>query len=225
MSTTSPKKTTSPVIRLATPADRDNVIAALTAGFSDDVIISGWLISDPDTYAHYASGYFSCYTDYALEHGYVLTTGDETGAHINMPFQAWQRAQQDTGLKDRLIETTGPFFEKVYELDEALAKRHPTSPDHLYLCYTGVAPGHRDKKIGTQLLQAAFDIADRLQVPCYGEASCERNARLYDRIGLFVQDDYIWLPGAETGISPLWRPQSSVTILESDAEELSNSEL
>lgn len=66
MSTTTIDETALSSIRLATPADRDNVIAALTAGFADDVVIQGWLFNGPDTYNRYAAGYFACYTDFAI---------------------------------------------------------------------------------------------------------------------------------------------------------------
>lgn len=206
MSTTAPEKTAPLAVRLATPLDRDNVIAALTAGFSDDVVISGWLFPDPDTYTYYASGYFACYTDFAIENGYVWTTGDDTGALITMPFHAWQRAQDDPDLKDRIIETTGSYAEQVFALDEVLAQCHPTSPDHLYLALIGIPPLYRDRGTGTRMLQAAFALADQMQVPCYGESSCDRNGRLYDRIGLFRAERPLVLPGEGPEIYPLWRP-------------------
>lgn len=208
MSTTTPDKTALSTIRLATPADRDNVIGALTAGFSEDIVFSGWLFDDPDTYDRYAAGYFACYTDFAIEHGYVWTTGDPTAALITMPFSAWQRAQTDPDLKERIIQGTGPFAERAFALDEVLIERHPMSPDHLYLALIGIQPEHRGGGLGTRLLQAAFDLADRMGIPCYGESSCDRNGRLYDRIGLPRDKKPLILPGSDLEIYPLWRPAS-----------------
>lgn len=206
MSTTTSDRTVPTTIRRATPADRENVIAALTVGFSDDVVIGGWVFPDPDTYTQYATGYFTCYTDFAIEHGYVWTTGDETGALITMPSGAWQRTQHDSDLKDRMIALTGPYADRVFALDEVMAERHPASPEHLYLALIGIPPQFRDRGTGTRMLQAAFDLADQMRIPCYGEASCDRNARLYDRIGLFRAKEPLTLPQGGPEIFPLWRP-------------------
>lgn len=205
MTATAPETTTQPTIRLATPADRDNVIAALTSGFSDDVIISGWLFNDPQTYTRYARDYFACYTDFAIEHGYVWTTGDPSGAFVALPFRAWQLAQQDAALKARIEKATGPYAERVFVLDQALADRHPAVPDHLYPAFLGVAPGHRSMNIGPDMIREFFQIADRLQLPIYGEASTERNSRLYTLLGVPRHGDPISLPGCSTQILPFWR--------------------
>lgn len=205
MTATAPEATTQPTIRLATPADRENVIAALTSGFSNDVIISGWLFNDADTYTRYASGYFACYTDFAIEHGCVWTTGDSTGALIAMPYQAWELSGNDAVLKERMVEAAGPYTEKVAVLDAALTPLHPTSIDHLYLAFVAVAPEHHSEGIGSKMLQELFDLADTLQLPIYGEASCERNSRLYTRIGMPPHSEPFTLPGSEAPIIPFWR--------------------
>lgn len=153
----------------------------------------------------YASGYFACYTDLAIEHGYVWTTGDATGALVTMPYQAWELAGQNADLKMRMIEATGPYFDQIIILDAALTSLHPTSIDHLYFAFIAVAPEHHSKGIGSQLLQEMFDLADRLQLPIYGEASCERNSRLYTRLGMPKCGEPLTLPGAATPIFPLWR--------------------
>lgn len=181
--TTTSAKRAAFTIRRATAADRDNVITALTTGFSNDVIISGWLFTDPATYARHAGAYFACYTDFAIEHGYVWTTGDGVGAVVAMPFNAWQQSQHDAALKDKVIQATGPYIEQAFVLDAALTERHPTSSDHLYLAFIAITPQHRGQGIGTLMLRELFDFADQLQLPIYGEASCEGNRRLYTRIG------------------------------------------
>lgn len=203
------KTTTPSAVRRATPEDRDNVISALTAGFSDDVVIGGWMFPDPGTYTQYAIGYFACYTDFALEHGYVWTTGDATGALITMPSQAWLRTQHDTELKDRMIQLAGPYAERAFALDKAMAERHPTTPEHLYLALMGIPPQYRDRGTGTRMLQAAFELADSMQIPCYGESSCDRNGRLYDRLGLFRDKIPVVVPGGGPEVVPLWRPLPS----------------
>lgn len=203
---TAPEKTPRSTIRRANSEDRENVIAALTMGFSDDVIISGWVFTDPDTYERYASGYFACYTDFAIAHGYVWTTGDTAGALITLPAQAWQLAQQDTGLKERMIRATGPYATRVFALEQALANRHPGVPDYLYAAFIAVAPRYRSQSIGPQMIREFFRLADRMQLPIYGEATTDRNSRLYDRLGIRRHGNAISLPRCDAELFPFWRP-------------------
>lgn len=212
MSTTTSEGTASHTIRLATAADKENVISALTAGFANDIIIQKSLFSDPDTYSFYAGGYFACYTDFVLEHGYAWTTGDDAGALIGMTSQAWQRAQQDARLKERMMKATGPYFEKLSVLDAALAKRHPISPDHLYLALIGVRPEQRGRNIATRLERAGIELADQMGLPIYGEATGERNSRFHSHAGLPLHGEPFRLPGVDTNIYPLWRQPSPPAI-------------
>ncbi|MDP9904676.1 GNAT family N-acetyltransferase [Arthrobacter bambusae] len=208
MTATTPTGTALHTFVRATTSDRENVIAALTGGFSDDVLVAGWMFPDPETYAQHAGGWFACYTDFALEHGYVWTTGDATAALVAMPSEAWQRAQHDEDLKDRVAKATGPCIERVAALDKVFAERHPGAPDHIYFAMGGIQPEHRNKGLGTHMLQNAFELADRMGLACYAEASCERNARLWDRIGLRVTGAPIRVPGYDSDMFSLWRPPS-----------------
>ncbi|MDR6689067.1 GNAT superfamily N-acetyltransferase [Arthrobacter sp. 1088] len=206
MTVTTATKDASHTFRQATTLDRDNVIAALTAGFSDDVLVGGWLFPDPETYAHHAGGWFACYTDFALEHGYVWTTGDAVAALVAMPSAAWQGAQQDEDLKGRVAKATGPYIDRVAALDKVFADRHPEAVDHIYFAMGAIQPEHRSKGLGTRMLQNAFEFADLVGLPCYAEASCERNARLWDRIGLRITGAPITVTGYDSDMFSLWRP-------------------
>lgn len=64
------------------------------------------------------------------------------------------------------------------------------------------------------MLRELFELADQLQLPIYGEASSERNSRLYTRIGMPPHDGpALSLPCAATQILPFWRPAPQSTLL------------
>lgn len=198
-------RTAVPTVRRATSEDKDDVLDALLAGFANDIIVAGWLFTDPDTYAHYAGAFFGLYVDYALEHGYVWTTGDGIGALVGMSRTAYKILVADTDFQDRMIQAVGPHADRCLIFDQALDSRH-SSTDHVFLQFIGVKPDHQSNGIGTALLQTAFAYADELGLPIYGESSCARNGRLYARLGLAPYGEPITLPGTESVLYSLWRP-------------------
>jgi len=59
---------------------------------------------------------------------------------------------------------------------------HPRAA-HYYLPYIGVAPEAQGRGLGTALMAPLIERCDREGVPAYLEATCERNAELYERLG------------------------------------------
>lgn len=84
----------------------------------------------------------------------------------------------------------GPAFTLVFgaRLGHALAlitkmeHRHLREP-HYYIPYVGVVPEAQGQGLGTVLLEATLERCDRERTPAYLEASNERNAALYARLG------------------------------------------
>ncbi len=60
--------------------------------------------------------------------------------------------------------------------------RHLHEP-HYYIPYVGVAPHAQGHGLGTVLLRPTLDRCDRERLPAYLEATSERNAALYARLG------------------------------------------
>jgi GNAT superfamily N-acetyltransferase len=69
--------------------------------------------------------------------------------------------------------------------------RHLPEPHH-YFPAIGVAPASQGQGLGTRLMQPTLAGCDETGLPAYLEASCERNARLYGRLGfeLIAELDY-----------------------------------
>ena len=64
------------------------------------------------------------------------------------------------------------FFERIH-LEEP----------HYYIRYVGVATRYQGQGLGTALLRPTLERCDREGLPAYLEASSERSAALYERLG------------------------------------------
>ena len=76
-------------------------------------------------------------------------------------------------------------------LDEPPAGHHPKAP-HYYLFALGVDPAHQGRGLGSTLLRAVTSQCDAKNAPAYLEASTEKNARLYQRHGFRVTEEFGW---------------------------------
>ena len=86
-----------------------------------------------------------------------------------------------------------------------MERKHLREP-HLYVPYVGVAPEAQGAGLGTRLLGRTLERADAAALPAYLEATSERNAALYERLGFEHLGAFTVL-----GSPPLWpmrRPMS-----------------
>jgi GNAT superfamily N-acetyltransferase len=100
----------------------------------------------------------------------------------------------------------GPAFVRVFgsRLPRTMAlltlmERRHVRERHYYIPYVGVAPGSQGHGLGTALLTPTLDRCDREGLPSYLEATSEKNAALYERLG-FIATDELRLRGSP----PLW---------------------
>ena len=80
------------------------------------------------------------------------------------------------------VRALGPRLPRARRLQRLFEDNHPLEP-HYYIRYLGVASRFQGQGLGTALLRATFDRCDRESVPAYLEASSERSAALYERLG------------------------------------------
>jgi GNAT superfamily N-acetyltransferase len=105
----------------------------------------------------------------------------------------------------------GPAFTRVFgaRIGHALAMitlmehRHIREP-HYYIAYVGVAPPSQGQGLGTALLQPTLERCDREGLPAYLEATSERNAALYARLGFAHLDQFTL--GSSPPLWPMRRP-------------------
>jgi GNAT superfamily N-acetyltransferase len=85
----------------------------------------------------------------------------------------------------------------------AVVDEHPPPEPCWYLAFTGVDPAAQGHGIGSAMLAAVLERADREGFPAYLEASCPENQRLYERHGFITVGD---LNVSDCpAIYPMWR--------------------
>jgi GNAT superfamily N-acetyltransferase len=137
-----------------------------------------------------------------LEHcvfpvGRVFTTDEFRGANLELPPDRWNMAVPLSGAVG-LVRVFGLRLPKASRL-QGFFERNNLHEPHYYVRYVGVATGFQGQGLGTALLQPTFDRCDQEGVPAYLEASTERNAALYERLG-FVHLGELQIPGGP----PFW---------------------
>jgi GNAT superfamily N-acetyltransferase len=194
-------------VRGAVPADVAALARALAAAFADDPIF-GWLLPDerrrPDKLLRF----------FALELGdVVLPTGaawmspEASGACLELPPGGWRMPLRTQALHaPQFAAVFGRSLPRALITITKMERRHLREP-HFYVPYVGVAPEAQGASLGTRLLGRTIERADANELPTYLEATSERNAALYERLGFQHLGAFTVL-----GSPPLWpmrRPPSS----------------
>jgi GNAT superfamily N-acetyltransferase len=172
----------SPTVRVARPGESDSLRAALGAAFFEDPIF-GWLIGPGSSRQARLEGYFAIQLAHSLADGCVWTSDGLQGAALCMPPGRWR-------LPPQLMIANGGRFTSVFRgrlpraigLLTAIERRHPREA-HYYFSTIGVAPGAQGLGLGSRLMRPTLDRCDEEGLPAYLEASSERNAALYERLG------------------------------------------
>jgi GNAT superfamily N-acetyltransferase len=137
---------------------------------------------------------------YVLRHGgTVWTTSGYDGAVAELPPGAWEFPKSVTG-KEALnwVRAFGTRSLLAARVQSVMEKRHPREP-HFYVRLVGVRTALQGRGLGSALMQATLERADSAGLPTYIEASSDRSAALYERLG-FVHMGVLELPGGP----PLW---------------------
>ena len=172
----------------------------LAAAFAEDPVL-GWLLRHVRAREERLRRFFTIELRHmGFARGTVWTSDGLPGAAICMPPGAWQ-------LPPRVALAQGPAFGRAFgrrlpiatALQAAMELRHERSP-HWYVLAVGVRPEHQGQGIGSALLSPTLARCDREGLPAYLEASSERSAVLYERLGFEHVDDL-----RLAGSPPIWR--------------------
>jgi GNAT superfamily N-acetyltransferase len=169
--------------REASPTDAGRLSAALAAAFEEDPIFA-WLL--PNRSQRFAR--LVRFFDLELRHvvfpvGRVWTAVEGVGASLELPPGGWRMplgAQVAHG--PAFLRAFGARLPRAMALLTLIERRHIREP-HYYIPYIGVAPEAQGHGLGTALLRPTLDRCDREGLPAYLEATSERNAALYERLG------------------------------------------
>ena len=93
---------------------------------------------------------------------------------------------------------------RAIRVQRAMAERHLREP-HFYVRTVGVRTALQGQGIGSMLMQPTLERADSAGLPTYIEASSERSAALYERLG-FLHTGMLELPDGGPPVWPMRRP-------------------
>jgi ribosomal protein S18 acetylase RimI-like enzyme len=172
----------SPTVRVAQPRESDSLKVALGAAFFDDPIF-GWLIGQSSNRQARLERYFALQLAHSFADGCVWTSEGLQGAALCMPPDRWR-------LPPQLMIANGAGFTRIFRgrlpravgLLAAIERRHLRGA-HYYFANIGVAPETQGQGLGSKLMRPTLDRCDQEGLPAYLEASSERNAALYERLG------------------------------------------
>jgi GNAT superfamily N-acetyltransferase len=189
-------------LRLATADDVPRLAGVLADAFSNDPVytwmLAGRLRHEPRLRAMFATEM----EQYVLPNGgTVWTTSGCDGAVAELPPGAWEMPKSLTGKEAlRWVRVFGTRLARAIKVQRAVEKRHLREP-HFYVRLVGVRTALQGRGVGSALMQPTLQRADSAGLPTYIEASTERSAALYERLG-FLHMDVLELPD---GGPPVWR--------------------
>jgi GNAT superfamily N-acetyltransferase len=177
-----PRPLAAPALRQATAEDVRRLTNVLAEAFFDDPVF-GWLMPEEGKRRARLRRYFGIeLRHYVLPRGRVWTTGDLAGAALSLPPGAWRAPPHATLMEGGAF---GIHLPRAARLGAAMEWRHMRRPrePHYYVRDIGVHPDMQGRGLGSVLLHPTLDRCDREGLPAYLEASSERSAALYERLG------------------------------------------
>ncbi|MGC9670652.1 GNAT family N-acetyltransferase [Planosporangium sp. 12N6] len=191
-------------IRPAAPDDAPALADLLGAAFMDDPV-SRWIFESDDDRRRLNAAFFRPFVDGILATGVIHVADDHAGAALWLPVDVDAAPDGDDGLAEAIEQAIGPEYAKRFAvLDGLMSDAHPHDRDHAYLPFIAVRPDRQGTGVGTALLRHRFAELDPAGAPAYLEASSERSAELYARLGFRRLDYTLDLPDGPS-LYPMWR--------------------
>lgn len=172
-------------LRRATADDVPHLKRVYAEAFYDDPIIE-WMIPDEQSRRQRLQRFFAIELRHvALPRGAIWTSTDLSGAAMSTAPGAWRLT-----LRAFLLEGTtfGRWQHRAGRLAVAMHRRHPRQPSY-HFRDIGVLPENQGRGLGSALMRPTLDRCDREGMPAFLEASSERSASLYGRLGFQLIDE------------------------------------
>lgn len=167
-------------VREAEVAELAQVSATLADALAADPIY-GWLLPGERRLRRLRRLFAVELEYYVFPSGRVFTTDDFRGANLELPPGGWEMAVPLSGAVS-LLRVFGRRLSRASRLQKFFERNHLQEP-HYYVRTLGVATRYQGRGLGTALLRRTLDRCDQEGVPAYLEASTERSAALYERLG------------------------------------------
>lgn len=175
-------------VRLATPADRDQVARLLARAFADDPAMS-YIWPDPSVRARGLPRLFRLLFDADAQAGMRLViAGGEAATLWRGPGRARTSPLDLLRRAVPLLTAFGPALGRAMAVSGAI-EGHMPAGDFWYLHIAGCDPAHQGKGLGRAVVQAGLDRAAG-RLPCHLETATERNIGFYRGLGFAVTAEW-----------------------------------
>lgn len=169
-------------LRKASTSDIHRLKLTLADAFYDDPIF-GWLMPDEQSRLARLRRFFAIQLRHmALTRGCVWTSSDLGGGALSMPPGKWRNPPRAVLAHGATFGVRQP---RAARFVVAIESRHLREP-HYYFAEIGVRPDMQGSGLGSALMRPTLDRCDRESLPAYLEATSERSAVLYERLGFSV---------------------------------------
>ena len=172
------------IVRPSANADLTAIGTVLAAAFHDDPVVS-WIMPGDERRRADLPMLMRLFASRFQPHGENQINETGTGAAVWAPPGAVFTPDDDQRFETALTAAAGDAIGRAGELMAVMDECHPHDPHH-YLMLLGVVPDRQGTGIGSALLRAVLDRADRAGEAAYLEATTPRNRALYERHGFEV---------------------------------------
>jgi GNAT superfamily N-acetyltransferase len=203
------REQSSRAVRRATADDVPALSEALARSFATDPVVN-WLA--PQHIGRTARRELMFRLEmqaYVLPQGGTAFTADDhdglVGGCLVLPPDGWKAPlSMDGRTALRWMWALGTSLPRAVRFVRVAEQHHPDEP-HYYVRWVGVRPHLQRQGLGTALMQPALAQCDQENAAAYIEASTERSAALYGRLG-FEHLGVVQLPDGGPRIWPMRRP-------------------
>ncbi len=190
--------------RVATPADVDAVVAAITTAFFDDPLW-GPAFPDPDRRAAQAERMWRLFVTSSMRYPWMLvTTQCESAAMWIPPGGSELTPAEEADFEVFMTGVAGPeITDGILRIFAEFDRAHPHEP-HFYLSLFATHEAHRGKGFGMDLLRASLARIDAAGMPAYLESTNPANLKRYESVG-FQERERLTMPSGAV-VTTMWRP-------------------
>jgi GNAT superfamily N-acetyltransferase len=169
--------------RKASVHETGHLAQTLAGAFMEDPVF-GWMMPNERRRHARLRRFFAFELRHlVLPRGSAWTAEGLNGAALVLPPKAWSTPPHLVMLQGLCF---GARVDRPAGLLAQIERRHLREP-HYYFAYIGVAPAAQGQGLGSRLMAPTLERCDAEGLPAYLEASSERNAVLYERLGFRLQ--------------------------------------
>ncbi|MEV6558431.1 GNAT family N-acetyltransferase [Nocardia sp. NPDC051756] len=194
-------------VRQASKQDRDAVIKAFAIA-SPDEVVTAWIL-EGHPIEQFSDQYVPALIDRALDDDEIWIAGTESEIwaisiwqHVTSADRVEREAAEARALAESVPDIRA--LQRAATVSELLEHSHPREFPHRYLQVIVTVPEHRGKGAGAAILATQTKAASSAAVPAYLEASTDRSARLYTRMGFAQTGTNHNLPDGGPTLRPMW---------------------